>query len=389
MAGSMVRFGEDERFAGYLARPASGVGAGVLVLHAWWGLNDFFKAVADRLAAEGYVALAPDLYGGGKLATTVDEAERLARDNEGAATEATIVEAARFLVGQPDVRPIGIGALGFSMGAAWAAELARLRPQTVRAVVMHYGAWAPDLSGASAAFVGHFCEQDEWEPRENVEELRQALERAGRPATFYFYPDTGHWFMESNRPDAYHAEAAELAWSRTLAFLTAQLCEKDPPLPRRADELLARIERKWAELNAEADRRSDDELTRPGPAGWSIKEHLAHVTFWERQLLRSYLEGRPPAEVAGMDDATLRDFNAMNAIVAERSRGQSLEQVRAEGRALHEAVVAKLASEPFERWLQPRFAGDPDERPLLLWIAGNTYTHYDEHIGYLRAEFGT
>jgi carboxymethylenebutenolidase len=357
----------------------------VLVLHAWWGLNDFFKSVADRLAAEGYVAFAPDLYGGGQLATTVEEAERLLQANEGPATQEAAVEALRSLTRQPGVRPIGIGVIGFSMGAAWAAELARLRPGTVRAVVMHYGAWAPDLNKAKAAFLFHFCEEDEWEPRENVEELRKALESAGRPATFHFYPDVGHWFMESNRPDAYHAEAAELAWSRTLAFLAEQLPEKDEPLPESMAELLARIEQGWAELQRAIAGRSEDELTRPGPEGWSVKEHLGHVTFWERQLLRSYIEGRSASEVAGMEEATLQDFNAMNAIDAERSRAKGLREVMAEAQSLHAELVAKLSSEPFERWMQPRQADDPDERPVMLWIAGNTYGHYGEHAAYIHS----
>lgn len=384
MKGEMIRFGEDGRYAGYLARPEGGVGPGALVLHAWWGLNDYFKSACDRLAAAGYVAFAPDLYGGGQLATTVEEAERLHQENEGPATQEIALEAVRFLTRQPGVRPIGIGVVGFSMGAAWAAELARLRPATARAVVMHYGAWAPDLSKAHAAFLCHFCEEDEWEPRENVEEMRKTLETAGRPATFHFYPGTGHWFMESNRPDAYNAEAAELAWERTLAFLAEQLPDKDEPLPRDMAELLARIEQGWGELQGAIAGRSEAELIAPGPEGWSVKEHLGHVTFWERQLLRSYIEGRPAAEVAEMDEDTLRDFEPMNRIAADRTRGQSLAQVLAAGQELHDALVAKLAGEPFERWMQPRYADDPDERPLLLWIAGNTYGHYGEHAGYIR-----
>lgn len=385
MNGEMIRFGENGRYAGYLARPKDGVGPGVLALHAWWGLNEFFKSVCDRLADEGYVAFAPDLYGGGQVATTIEDAERLmAANEEGPALEETVLAAARFLVTQPGVRPIGIAVIGFSMGAAWAAELARLRPGTARAVVMHYGAWAPDLSKAHAAFLCHFCEEDEWEPRENVEELRKALETAGRPATFHFYPNTGHWFMESNRPDAYNAEAAELAWQRTLAFLAEQLPEKDEPLPRDLDELMARIEQGWSELQGAITGRSEAELTAPGPEGWSVKEHLAHVTFWERLLLESYLGGRPVPEVAEMDEAALRDMNAMNALTAERSRAQSLQEVMADSRALHEALAAKLRSQPFEAWMRPRHADDPDERPLMLWIAGNTYGHYAEHTEWIR-----
>jgi hypothetical protein len=101
--------------------------------------------------------------------------------------------------------------------------------------------------------------------------------------------------------------------------------------------------------------------------------------------LRSYIEGGPAAEVAGMEEATVQDFNAMNAIDAQRSRAKSLQQVLAEGQALHAELVSRVASEPFERWMQPRFADDPDERPLMLWIAGNTYGHYAEHAAHARA----
>lgn len=385
MSGQMMAFGANARYSGYLALPADGVGPGVLVLHAWWGLNDFFKSVCDRLAAEGYVAFAPDMYGRGQLATTVEEAERLLQANEGPGTEETALEAVRFLVGQPAARPIGIGVIGFSMGAAWAAELARLRPGTVRAVVMHYGAWAPDLSKANASFLCHFCEEDEWEPRENVEALQGALQEAGRPATFHFYPGVTHWFMEANRPDAYNAEAAELAWQRTLAFLTEQLPEKDEPMPRSNEELLARIERGWDVLQNAVAGYSEEELTRPGPEGWSAREHLGHVTFWERLLLESYIGGRSVSEVTGLDEVTLRDMEAMNAANAERTRGMSLQEVRTLGRALHEALVTELKEQPFEAWMRPRYADDPDERPLMLWIAGNTYGHYGEHVGYIQA----
>ena len=111
----------------------------------------------------------------------------------------------------------------FATSAAWANVLSIAYPQNVRAVVLFYGAYAPDFTRATAAYLGHFAEVDEWEPREGVDELRAALEAAGRPVTFHFYPGTGHWFFEPDRPDAYQPEAAQLAWDRTLAFLAEQL----------------------------------------------------------------------------------------------------------------------------------------------------------------------
>ena len=290
MAGKMVQYGEGERHDGYLAVPEGGVGPGVLVLHAWWGLNDFFKSLCDRLAAEGHVAFVPDLYHG-KVAETIDEASHLVETGDQADMQEAALDAVRFLVREPGVRPIGIGVVGFSMGAAWAALLSTLRPGWVRAVVMFYGTTMADFSKAKAAYLAHFCEEDEWEPREGVEALRAALQAANRPVTLHFYPNVGHWFFEADREAAYQPEAAKVAWERTLAFLAEQLAGKDEPLPRGTEELVMRVERGWAELQQAIVGRRPEELTTPGPEGWSACEHLAHVAFWERYMLESHVGG--------------------------------------------------------------------------------------------------
>jgi carboxymethylenebutenolidase len=226
MTGRMVDYGGER--SGYLAMPEGGTGPGVLVLHAWWGLNDFLKSVADRLAAAGYVAFAPDLYGG-KVAETPDQAAQLgeALDHEVMQDTSALLTAVDFLQQQAAVRGAGIGIVGFSLGAAYAMMLAGARGQDVRAVVLFYGTGPADFDAdpraADTAFLGHFAGQDEWEPRENVEALRAALEQAGRTATFHFYDGTGHWFFEADRPDAYRRAAAELAWQRTLTFLAERL----------------------------------------------------------------------------------------------------------------------------------------------------------------------
>jgi carboxymethylenebutenolidase len=381
--GELIQL-DDAGRQGYLALPAGGVGPGVLVLHAWWGLNDFFKAVCDRLAGEGFIALAPDLYNG-KVVSTNDEARQCARSVDEVAQTASVVAGVRALVRQPGLRPIGIGVVGFSMGAAWAMRLAALRPATVAAVVLFYGTAGDEAPGETqAAFLGHFCETDEWEPAETVDALERALQAAGRAVTFHRYPGVGHWFFEANRPDAYAPEAAELAWDRTVAFLHAQLGEAFEPLPQTDADLVDRIEQGWAELQATWAGLPDAALTRRGPAGWSIKDHIGHVTFWENWLLRSIIDGEPAEAVTGIAAETLADIDAVNAIAAARTAEQPLATVLRESATTHEALLTRLRAQPLSAWLQPRFPDDPDERPLLLWIAGNTWGHYEEHIAWIR-----
>jgi carboxymethylenebutenolidase len=207
---------------GYLAVPCGGEGPGVLVLHAWWGLNDTIKAFCTKLAESGFVALAPDLYHG-QVADNVADAEILgmALDSNHLQAKAEIAEATRFLnecVGQDDG---GLAVIGFSLGAYYALDLAAAQPEQIRSVVLFYGTGPADHSNARAAYLGHFAENDEFEPQANVDALEESLRRAGRPVTFYRYRGTGHWFAEPDRSEAYNQAAADLAWERTLSFLTA------------------------------------------------------------------------------------------------------------------------------------------------------------------------
>jgi len=209
---------------GYLAMPKHGKGPGVLVLHAWWGLNDTIRTVCTRLAEAGFVAFAPDLYHG-KVADTIAEAEILgqALDANHLQAKADIVDATRFLnerVGQADA---GLAVIGFSLGAYYALNLAVADPDHIRSVVIFYGTGSDDFSTSRASYLGHFAEHDEYEPQSNVDDLEESLRVAGRPATFYRYPGTGHWFFEPDRIEAYNQAAATLAWERTLAFLRNSL----------------------------------------------------------------------------------------------------------------------------------------------------------------------
>lgn len=204
---------------GYLALPRGVPGKGVLLLHPWWGLNETIKGFAERLAGDGFVVFAPDLFGG-EVATTVEEAERLgaALDARYEEAQEQVAEAARWLA----ERAGGNGRLaviGFSLGAYYGLQVATAVPELIDKVVVFYGSGGEDFGAAQAAFMGHFAGDDPYEPAENVAFLRQALEEAGRPVTFHVYEGTGHWFCEPDRPAAYDEAAAELAWSRTRAFL--------------------------------------------------------------------------------------------------------------------------------------------------------------------------
>jgi len=207
---------------GYLALPSTGRGPGVLVLHAWWGLNDTVKAFCERLAGKGFVVFAPDLYHG-QLATTVEDAERLAEALDNQQARADVAAAVDLLTERTAPGGRGIAVVGFSLGAFYALDLSVSDPERVSTVVLFYGTGPGDYARSRAAYLGHFAEKDPFEPAENVDWLEGALRAAGRPVTFYRYPGTGHWFFEPDRTDAYDEAAATLAWERTLAFLKASL----------------------------------------------------------------------------------------------------------------------------------------------------------------------
>lgn len=208
---------------GYLAVPESGNGPGILVLHAWWGLNDFFKGVCDRLAAEGFVALAPDLLGG-LVATTVEGAEKqLAEANadELAHLTRSSLKTLRDMPLTPDA-PVGV--LGFSMGASMALWLSARVPESVAATTVFYGGQDIDFADARSAYLGHFAErdQDPYVDEDGLALLEAELNLDRHETTFHRYPGTSHWFFEADRPE-HDATAAELAWKRTVEFFHRHL----------------------------------------------------------------------------------------------------------------------------------------------------------------------
>ena len=230
--GDMVEFKSNGDAArGYLAVPSSGSGPGVIVVQEWWGLNPQIKGVADRLAGEGFVALAPDLYRGelaehdemdkaGQLMTSLPM-DRAARDMSGAVD---------YLADHSAVTGDGIGAIGFCMGGGLVLMLGCLRPDKVKAVVPFYGVVgfdddnAPDWSKLEAPVQGHYAENDDFFPAAKAEALQEGLRGLGKDATVHVYTGCGHAF--ANEVDAlgtYDAKAADEAYERALTFLHAQL----------------------------------------------------------------------------------------------------------------------------------------------------------------------
>jgi carboxymethylenebutenolidase len=213
----------------YVAGDLSPGAPGVVVLHAWWGLNDDVIAYADRLAAAGFAVVAPDMFAG-QVASTIEDAERLSGAAESPDTDppvesialATVDDLARRL--GPTSR---LGVVGFSFGAAYATLIPAERERLVASVV-YYGVYTgPHIEQSSAAVLGHFAETDQFESDEGIAELEASLRSAGREVTIHRYPGTGHWFAEPSR-DAYVAEAAELAFGRTVACLREHLASPTP-----------------------------------------------------------------------------------------------------------------------------------------------------------------
>jgi carboxymethylenebutenolidase len=218
MSGKEITFKVNgQTSAGYLALPEQQHAPGVLVLHAWWGLNPVFKKFCDRLAAEGFVAFAPDL-NRGKVAKTVDEAKQLMSELPFEGKQAVVAAAPGFLRGLSEVRKEAVSLIGFSMGASWSVDLASERPADIGKMVLFYGSGDADFKKIQAEILGHYAGDDEWEPINDVRAMEAAMHAAGLKVTFHIYPNTLHWFFEEDRPE-YDPQAARLAWTRTLEFL--------------------------------------------------------------------------------------------------------------------------------------------------------------------------
>jgi len=206
----------------YMSVPISGKGPGIVVLHAWWGLNAFFMKLCELLSQKGFVALAPDLYHG-KIATTIEEAEDLRSKVDRKVANMEMKGAVDHLLSHDAVTNPKVSVIGFSLGANYANWLAINKPKDIRSVILFYGKGGGKFEKAEATYLGHFAETDRYGAGpDKIAVFKDRLLAAGRDVTFYTYKDTKHWFFEEDRSDAYHAEAANLAWERTIEYLQNQ-----------------------------------------------------------------------------------------------------------------------------------------------------------------------
>ena len=226
--GELVEFPSNGHDAGgYLAVSETGSGPGVIVIQEWWGLVDHIKDLCDRLAADGFTALAPDLYHGttttepdeaGKLLMTLN-IEQAAKDMSGAVD---------FLRGHPSVTGEKVGDIGFCMGGGLALMLATQRPDAIGACVAYYGIipWEhakPDWSKLAAPVLGHFAENDDMFTPDAARALEAQLHGLGKRAELIVHPGVDHAFFNDTRPEVYDEETAGRTWAQTLAFLRAEL----------------------------------------------------------------------------------------------------------------------------------------------------------------------
>ncbi|MFJ9037353.1 dienelactone hydrolase family protein [Streptomyces sp. NPDC102406] len=205
---------------GYLALPPSGSGPGVIVIQEWWGLTDHIADVTDRLAAEGFVALAPDLYGG-NVAHDSGEAFRMMQELPVERGVELLSGAVDHLLALPEVTSDSVGAVGFCMGGGFVLYLAA-KDARVSAAVPFYGVIqgdVPDFSRLKAQILGHYGERDEAIPVATLDGLRRTIEeQSGIEADLRVYP-ADHAFFNDGRPEVYDAESSAKAWSATLDFL--------------------------------------------------------------------------------------------------------------------------------------------------------------------------
>jgi len=212
----------------HLALPPSGQGHGVLVLHPWWGLNGFVRDLCDRFAAEGFVALAPDLYDG-ETTSDIARAAELSSSLDFERTGRRVIDALGQVLAHPATIGSRAAAVGLSMGASWAIWLSAERADAVAAVVVFYGTDIVPFEDARARFLGHFAELDDFEPLDAVRALEAQIRAAGRDVTFHIYPGAKHWFFESDVPQAFDPAAADIAWTRTVEFMNAAPAGAAPP----------------------------------------------------------------------------------------------------------------------------------------------------------------
>jgi len=217
----------DETVQGILYTPqGKGPFPGIVVIHEWWGLNDWVKDQASKISDLGYVTLAIDLYRG-KVATTPEEAHEIMRGVPEDRAKRDLHAAVGYLSSQPSVKKDRLGAIGWCMGGGYSLDVALQEP-TLRADVINYGHLATDadsIAKINASVLGLFGAQDHGIPVDDVKKFEQMLKQQGKKTEITIYPDAGHGFENPNNKDGYRAADAADAWDRTVKFFASTLKE--------------------------------------------------------------------------------------------------------------------------------------------------------------------
>lgn len=218
---------DGQEIKGWLSWPADkpkSESPGLIVIHEWWGLNDNIRGTAERLAAEGYVTLAVDLYGG-QTAAIPKEAMQLMQGLSDAPDKGreNLAAAYDYLHNSMGLEKVGV--VGWCLGGRWSLQASLRLPENIDATVIYYGGVTADkaqLETLQMPILGHFASTDPIVPPDTVIAFRDALEELGKEADVYIYPDTKHAFSNPSGL-AYNKEAADLAWERTTAFFGEHL----------------------------------------------------------------------------------------------------------------------------------------------------------------------
>ncbi len=211
--------------AGYLAVPAGEAGPATIVLQEWWGVDEHIRSICDRFAAEGFFALAPDLYHG-ETTDQPGDAQQMMMALSMDRAEPEMCGAATYLRSQPGVQGDGVGAVGFCLGGGLAVWAAARCPEISAAVTFYYVMphGKPDFSTIHGPVLGHFGTNDEFVPVEAARELEAEMRAAGVAVDFEFYEGAGHaFFNDTDRLGTFDAQARDAAWERTVSFLRSAL----------------------------------------------------------------------------------------------------------------------------------------------------------------------
>lgn len=215
----------DETVHGLLYVPeGKGPFPAIIVVHEYWGLNDWVKEQASKLADQGYVALAVDLYRG-KVATTPDEAHELMRGVPEDRAQRDLHAAFQYLQAQGSVKKNRIGAIGWCMGGGYSLDVALQEPE-LAADVINYGHLATDpasIKKINAPILGLFGAQDRGITPDDVKQFSEELHKLGKSIEVTIYPDAGHAFENPNNKEGYRPADAADAWEKTVKFLAANL----------------------------------------------------------------------------------------------------------------------------------------------------------------------